>query len=115
MTDFAEALQRLMRKRRLTASDLAAKIWGRYISTEGKNVARGRDRISVWLAGKSVPTRMNLAKLAAGLGVGIEDLMPSAAPPAEATLWPDPEPLWSRDRMAAWMYDHCLDGEEPYR
>jgi hypothetical protein len=74
VTGFAAELQRLMRKRRLSASDLAAKIWGRYVNTEGKNVARGRDRISVWINGKSVPSQTNFVKLADALGVEIWDL-----------------------------------------
>jgi transcriptional regulator with XRE-family HTH domain len=101
---FAKELQRLMRKRRLTASNLAARIWGRYVNTEGKNVARGRDRISVWLAGKSVPSEKNLAKLAEALQIEIWDLEPRRG-----------RIPWGRNRMAAWMHDHCLDGEEPYQ
>jgi transcriptional regulator with XRE-family HTH domain len=100
---FTEKLQRLMIRRKLTASDLAAKIWGRYVNSEGKYVARGRDRISVWLAGKNIPSAESLAKLAEALGVEVIDLAP------ERNRIP-----WTRSRMAAWMHDHCLDGEEPY-
>lgn len=100
---FAETLQLLMLKRRLTQSDLAAKIWGRYTNTEGKRVARGRDRISVWVNGISAPSQKNFGKLADALGVEVWDLQPKS-------------PIrWSRDRLAAWMHDHCLDGEEPYQ
>lgn len=103
---FGEELARLMLKRGLTASRLAAKIWGRYVNTEGKNVARGRDRISVWLAGKSLPSETNLRKLADALDVEVSAL---AFVPNRRSL------PWSRNRMAAWMHDHCLDGEEPYQ
>ena len=58
--NFAKRLRRLMSEQELTQSDLAAKIWGRHISSEGKDVAKGRDRISVWLAGRNFPDHDNL-------------------------------------------------------
>lgn len=76
--DFAKTLQKLMAEREWSQSDLAAKIWGRYTNSEDKNVARGRDRISVWVSGKSFPDKENLEKLARVLGVKIGDLAPRA-------------------------------------
>jgi transcriptional regulator with XRE-family HTH domain len=128
MTDFAKRLDALMAELGLSNSDLAAKIWDRYVNSAGKNDARGKDRISVWRRGLSVPSKGNLAKLAKALGVEVSELMPEAAiaakPPRLAAggqiiiqiVAPpsEPQPLWSRDRMAAWMHDHCLDGEERY-
>lgn len=127
MTEFAKRLRATMDERGLNGSDVAARIWGRTVSSEGKNVARGRDRLSVWMNGHSEPSKANLGKLALALGVEASELMPA---PAIASRSPvrlaaggqvmiqivaaEPEPLWSRDRLAAWMYDHCLDGEEPY-
>ena len=67
-----------MSEQKLTQSDLAAKIWGRHTSSEGKNVAKGRDRVSVWLAGKSFPDRGNLQKLAKHLKVKVGELAPEA-------------------------------------
>ena len=61
---FRNILRRSMDEKELSASDLAAKIWGRHISSEGKDVAKGRDRISVWLAGKEYPSPKNMALLA---------------------------------------------------
>jgi transcriptional regulator with XRE-family HTH domain len=75
---FAKRLQHFMAERELTQSDLAAKIWGRAVNTEGKNVARGRDRISVWTNGKNIPDTKNLSKLARALGVKVSDLIPEA-------------------------------------
>ena len=75
---FAKRLQQLMDERELSQSDLAAKIWGRNTSSEGKNVARGRDRISVWVNGKNIPDTKNLSKLAKALGVKVSDLIPEA-------------------------------------
>ena len=75
---FAQRLRQLMSERELTQSDLAAKIWGRHKSSEGKDVAKGRDRISVWVSGKNFPDRENLQKLAKHLKVKVSDLAPEA-------------------------------------
>jgi transcriptional regulator with XRE-family HTH domain len=74
--EFAKRLRQLMEARELTQSDLAAKIWDRYENTEGKFVARGRDRISVWIRGKSFPDNANLEKLAKALNVKVSELAP---------------------------------------
>ena len=75
---FAKRLRQLMSERELTQSELAAKIWGRHTSSEGKYVAKGRDRISVWLAGRNFPDHDNLLKLAKHLKVKLTDLAPQA-------------------------------------
>ena len=67
-----------MSERELTQSDLAAKIWDRHVSSEGKYVAKGRDRISVWVSGKNFPDRENLQKLAKALKVKVSELAPEA-------------------------------------
>jgi transcriptional regulator with XRE-family HTH domain len=77
--EFAKRLRKLMAERELTQSDLAAKIWDRYVNTEGKNVARGRDRISVWVNGKNIPDAKNMEKLAKVLRVKLSDLAPDSA------------------------------------
>jgi transcriptional regulator with XRE-family HTH domain len=79
MNTFAKRLKGLMEAQELTQSDLAARIWGRCENSEGKYVARGRDRISVWVNGKTEPSRQNLAKLAKALGVEKSELIPEAA------------------------------------
>jgi transcriptional regulator with XRE-family HTH domain len=76
--EFAKRLRQLMEQRELTQSDLAAKIWDRYENTEGKFVARGRDRISVWIRGKSFPDNANLEKLAKALNVKVSELAPAS-------------------------------------
>ena len=76
--NFAKRLRQLMSEKEMSQSDLAARIWGRQISSEGKDVARGRDRISVWLAGKNFPDHENLQKLARALKVKVSDLAPEA-------------------------------------
>ena len=61
---FRRRLKELMDARGLTQSGLAAEIWGRTVNTEGKDIAKGRDRISVWVSGRNFPDRENLEKLA---------------------------------------------------
>jgi transcriptional regulator with XRE-family HTH domain len=75
--NFAKRLRKLMSEREMTQSDLAAKIWGRH-RYGGKYVAKGRDRISVWVAGKNFPDRENLLKLAKHLKVEVSELAPEA-------------------------------------
>jgi transcriptional regulator with XRE-family HTH domain len=57
-----------------TQSDLARAVWGPMISSEGKLVARNRDRISVYEKGLSSPSPLNLKRLADALGVAPADL-----------------------------------------
>jgi transcriptional regulator with XRE-family HTH domain len=76
--NFAKRLSQLMSEREMTQSDVAAKIWGRHISSEGKTVAKGRDRLSVWISGRNFPDRENLQKLAKALKVKLSELAPEA-------------------------------------
>jgi hypothetical protein len=62
---FAKELQTFLRRHRMSQSDFAEEIWGRYLNTEGKRVARGRDRISVWVRGISEPSEKNMRKVVA--------------------------------------------------
>jgi transcriptional regulator with XRE-family HTH domain len=76
--NFAKRLRQLMAEREMTQSDVAAEIWGRVENRRGYLVAKGRDRISVWCAGKNFPDRENLAKLAYALKVQVSELAPEA-------------------------------------
>lgn len=73
--DFAEKLQHLMQLRSMSQSDLARQIWGTTKDKRGYEVARNRDRISTYLAGAGIPEPENLKKLAAALGVQVQDLI----------------------------------------
>jgi transcriptional regulator with XRE-family HTH domain len=77
---FSRKLKQIMEQRELTQSDLAAKIWGRCVNSEGKDVARGRDRISVWVSGKNFPNSEQLEKLANVLRVKVTNLTPKDEP-----------------------------------
>lgn len=80
--DFVEKLRKLMHERRLSQSGLARKIWGETKDPRGYKVARNRDRISAWLAGRSVPDHENLGRLSDALGVQPDDLMPAQDRPS---------------------------------
>jgi hypothetical protein len=60
---FRHILRRSMQEKGYNGSDLAAAMWGRRIDSQGKNQAVGRDRISVWLAGKNYPSNESMALL----------------------------------------------------
>jgi hypothetical protein len=71
---FADALLRVMTERKLSASEVARRMWGTTVNTRGYTVARGRDRISHYLAGKIYPEPDNMVKLAEAIGVPSETL-----------------------------------------
>ena len=104
---FAKRLKAIMRERELSASDVAAKMWGRYTNAEGKNVARGRDRLSVWLNGLNFPDAKNLPLLAKVLDVKTTDLVTDAElqalvrtePAASMVLYPGGKALVSINQI----------------
>lgn len=73
---FASNLYQLRNAANMSQSDLAKKIWGTTEDTRGYQVARNRDLISNYEAGKSAPNRTNLERLAEVLGVSPEELAP---------------------------------------
>jgi transcriptional regulator with XRE-family HTH domain len=103
---FAKRLKALMDKQGLTASDLAAKMWGRVPNAKGYMVAKGKDRISEWLNEQSFPVDDNLALLAKTLGVAVTDIAPDAelhavqSPPAASlVVYPDGQAMVDIHRM----------------
>jgi transcriptional regulator with XRE-family HTH domain len=75
---FAKRLRQLMSEREMSQSDVARAIWGQYRSSEGKRVAKGRDRLSVWCSGRDTPNAQNLEKLAKALKMEVSKLAPEA-------------------------------------
>lgn len=71
---FAQALQQAMLKEKVSASEVARRIWGTTKDSRGYDVARNRDRIGHYLAGTSYPEPENLELLAKAVGVSVEDL-----------------------------------------
>jgi hypothetical protein len=69
---FAGMIEKAMRSRKLSASDVARAMWGTTKDHRGLyDVARGRDRIGHYLSGKSFPEPVNLTKLADILGLDV--------------------------------------------
>jgi transcriptional regulator with XRE-family HTH domain len=73
----------------MSQSALAREIWGEQEDSRGYKVARNRDRISSYEAGKSVPEPHNLQKLADVLGMSVEELAPDLV--ADAVDSAEPE------------------------
>lgn len=69
---FARRLYEKMTEKGWNQSDLARHAFG--VDREGK--PKGRDRISVYIAGKNLPDDANMKKLADVLGVRVADLAP---------------------------------------
>lgn len=76
LQDFARRLNREMAKKGWSQADLARHAFGSTKDTRGYNVARGRDRISVYVRGLQKPDQKHLSKIASALGVKPEDLAP---------------------------------------
>lgn len=74
---FARKLHEAMTRADMSQSDLARAVWGETTDKMGRPVARNRDRISQYLAGKAVPEPKNLQKIADVLGVDPLDLAPN--------------------------------------
>lgn len=71
---FSRRLHDALTQAGMNQSDLARAVWGETTDSKGRPVAKNRDRISQYLAGKSV--QANLAKIADALGVDLLDLAP---------------------------------------
>lgn len=73
--NFARRLHDAMNARGWCQSDLARAVWG---DTNNGRGAKGRDRISSYINGRSFPEPSTLRKLADTLGMKTEDLAPEA-------------------------------------
>jgi len=76
MKDFGKRLHAAMVARDMNQSDLCRKVWGETIDNRGITVARNRDRMSQYIAGRGYPTVENLTKIADALGMKPEELAP---------------------------------------
>lgn len=76
--DFPGTLRRLIDAQGLSQSDVARKVWNKTRKTKnGYVLVVGKDRISAWLKGKSLPNRKSQEALAAALGVTVDELFPA--------------------------------------
>ena len=77
---FADVLRAAMTKDKLSASEVARRVWGTVKDSRGYDVARNRDRIGHYLAGASYPEPENLVRLADAVGLTVAEL--TIEPPA---------------------------------
>lgn len=89
--EFGAHLQRLLDERGLSQSDFAAKVWGRKTNEAGHSEALGRDRISAYVNGRSLPGPKFLAQMARALDMSLEEFAPSIAGAAAHRQ----KPAWS--------------------
>ena len=75
--EFSRKLQHLLNEREMSQSDLARLMWGQTAMPNGYPAAKNRDRVSKWLAGKSLPDGRSLEKLCAVLECDPSALAPS--------------------------------------
>jgi transcriptional regulator with XRE-family HTH domain len=73
---FGRRLQQLLDQKGMNYSDLARAVWGKTTTKSGYEVAKNRDRISVYIAGKAVPDARNLKKIADVFGLEVGDIAP---------------------------------------
>jgi len=91
---FVDKVRELMAARNMRPSDVARRVWGGAIDSRGYHVARGRDRIGEYLAGRALPDPQNLALLAEALDVPVEELEKVMPPEWSNRLTrPTPRPL----------------------
>ena len=79
MQTFSKQLHRLLLEKQMSQSDLARTVWGTTTDSRGYKVAKNWDRISAYLAGRSLPDQRNLLRIAKALGVEPETLAPEKA------------------------------------
>lgn len=73
---FGRRLQQLLDQKGMNYSDLARQVWGKTTTKSGYEVAKNRDRISVYISGKAFPDPRNLKKIADTLGIEVSELAP---------------------------------------
>lgn len=79
--ELSRRLVEIMMKRNLKQADIAAGVFGRWPAKKGQaaGFARGRDSVSQWVRGRSLPDPRNLQRLADFLGIKPEELIPPSA------------------------------------
>jgi hypothetical protein len=71
---FRDNLTKAMAAKHMSASDVARAVWGSKTNAQGRMVARNRDRMTQYLAGKGYPRPETVTKLAEVLDLDPRDL-----------------------------------------
>ena len=78
--DFGRRLSAILLDKEMSMSDLARAVWGETrIDSRGYGAVVGKDRISNYCAGKTLPTALTARKLAKALACDVRDLLPNDA------------------------------------
>ena len=78
--DFGRRLSAMLLDKEMSMSDLARAVWGETrIDSRGYGAVVGKDRISSYCAGKTLPTALTARKLAKALACDVRDLLPNDA------------------------------------
>jgi transcriptional regulator with XRE-family HTH domain len=77
----------MMLKRGVSQSELARRMWGVTTDKRGFDVAKNRDRISLWLKGARKPDARNLGKLAEHLQCSVDELVPVRGRRSQSSLF----------------------------
>lgn len=75
--EFARRLYELMIAKGWNQSDLARAAFGTRATKDGTMDAKGKDAVSSYITGRSLPTKSSLVALANALGVKPEELLPN--------------------------------------
>jgi transcriptional regulator with XRE-family HTH domain len=73
---FSEKLCAAMTQAGLSASQLARRIWGEEKTRRGTTAAKNRDRVGLFMKGLAYPQPETMKKLADGIGIPVEELVP---------------------------------------
>lgn len=78
--DFGRRLSAMLLDKEMSMSDLARAVWGETrVDSRGYGAVVGKDRISGYCAGKTLPTALTARKLAKALACDVRDLLPNDA------------------------------------
>lgn len=72
--EFSSHLNRLLSRAQLSPSDVCRAIWGEHVTSKGYKEAKGLQNFSNYMRGKGYPNETNRKKIAAALGITVEQL-----------------------------------------
>lgn len=100
LDEFAKRLSEMMARAGMSQSDLARELWGSTQDTRGRDVARNRDRISLYIRGLQMPEPKTLKRIAAVFNTTPTALSPALALPPPGRVTPLLTLVSGRDDLA---------------